>query len=71
MHEKIQGADSNNIWLVVCDIAEKVIAGYPRVINPHSDMGRFYDVMEAYKSKTNCDSMIEGYDNTNNSDLQI
>ena len=34
------------------------------VINPHKDM-------EAYKIMRNCDSMIEEYDNTSNSDLQI
>ena len=71
VHEKIQGGDPNNIWLVVGDIAERVIAGYPCVIKPQRDMGRFNDVMEAYKIMRNCDSMIEEYENTNNSDLQI
>ena len=62
VHEKSQGGDSNSIWLEVCDIAEKVIVGYPRLINPHRDIGRFYDVMEAYKIMRNCDFMIEKYE---------
>ena len=38
----------SGVWQCICDVAERVITEFPRLIKPHRKLEEFYDVQSAY-----------------------
>lgn len=56
------GANSNEVWLNLCKVAERVISEFPCLITPHRDIGERCDMLSAYQIMRDNNCGIDEYD---------